>query len=64
MNEDKSTINPNCFSCRHLKITYHPHFPRACLIFGFKGQDLPSVTVKKTTGQSCPVFTPKVTHKE
>ena len=55
----ESTIPPNCFQCKHLKITSDPHFPRACLVFGFKGRELPSVTVKKTTGESCKVFSPK-----
>ena len=51
--------NPNCFQCLYLKITSNPHYPRACSMFGFKGQELPSITVKKTTGEPCQAFKQK-----
>ena len=52
--------NPNCFDCKYLRITRDPYFPRSCLLFGFKGQELPSVTVKKSTGEICQYFAKKL----
>ncbi len=51
--------NPNCFDCKYLKITTNPYFPRACILFGFKGLELPSITVKKSTGEICRAFIKK-----
>ena len=48
--------NPNCLKCVHFKITWDPAFPRACEIFGFKGQNLPSMEVLSATGKPCPAF--------
>jgi len=54
----------NCLKCKHLKITWDPKFPRACKVFGFKGKELPSVTVKKVTGKPCPSFEPMTRKSE
>ncbi|MDR0402643.1 MAG: hypothetical protein LBH35_03535 [Treponema sp.] len=47
---------PNCLKCAHFKITWDPDFPRACEIFGFKGQSLPSQEVQRATGLPCPAY--------
>ncbi|MDR0599457.1 MAG: hypothetical protein LBG84_05170 [Treponema sp.] len=51
--------NPNCLRCEHFKITWDPAFPRACLLFGFKGRSLPSAGVFQAAGRACPAFKPK-----
>jgi hypothetical protein len=48
--------NPNCLKCVHFKITWDLEFPRACEMFGFKGQSMPSAEVFRATGQICPAF--------
>ena len=52
-NENKK---PNCLKCIHFKITWDPAFPRACEVFGFKGQAMPSAEVFNATGRPCPAF--------
>ena len=47
---------PNCLKCVYFKITWDPAFPRACEMFGFKGQSLPSVEVFNALGKQCPLF--------
>jgi hypothetical protein len=45
---------PDCFRCRHFKITWDPSFPYSCRIFGFKGRGrLPSTEVFLSTGKHC-----------
>jgi hypothetical protein len=56
MGENK---NPNCLQCVHFKITWDSSYPRACEMFGFKGQNLPSAEVFNATGQCCPAFSLK-----
>lgn len=49
----------NCFKCEYFTITWNEKHPRACKLFGFKGKELPSVTVKRVTGRPCPAFKEK-----
>ncbi|MDA3941400.1 MAG: hypothetical protein PF693_19185 [Spirochaetia bacterium] len=53
---------PNCLKCIHFKVTWEPHFPRSCSIFGVKSKNLPSVAVKRATDKNCPAFkkSPKI----
>jgi len=44
---------PNCFHCVHFKVTWEPAFPRACLLFGLKCRNLPSMEVFLSTGKHC-----------
>jgi hypothetical protein len=53
------TKTPNCLKCVHFKITWEPLYPRSCEVFGFKGQNLPSVDVLRATGLPCPSFSLK-----
>ena len=47
---------PNCLKCLHFRITWEPAFPRSCEVFGVKCASLPSVEVRRATGQRCPAF--------
>lgn len=53
-------MKPNCLKCIHFRITWKSSHPRACEAFGFKGTELPSETVLKTTGKECPLFIEKI----
>ena len=44
---------PNCFQCKHFKITWEPAFPRACGVFGIKCKNLPSAEIFLSTGKHC-----------
>ena len=44
---------PDCFRCVHFKITWEPAFPRACLLFGLKSRNLPSMEIFLSTGNHC-----------
>ena len=43
----------NCYGCRYFYITYEQARPYACRKFGFKGPQMPAVTVFATTGMKC-----------
>jgi hypothetical protein len=46
----------NCFKCVHFRVSWDVKFPRTCTLFGFSGQEMPSETVRKSTGRDCPSF--------
>ena len=47
---------PDCFKCRHFKITWDISFPRSCQFFGIKCHNLPSMEVFLSTGKHCFAF--------
>ena len=47
---------PNCLQCSHFHVSWDPHFPRACRVFGVKSRRLPSLEVFASTGRHCPAF--------
>jgi len=47
---------PDCFRCRHFRVTWEPAFPRACLLFGIKCRAMPSTEVFLSTGKHCFAF--------
>jgi hypothetical protein len=51
--------NPNCLKCAHFAVTWDASFPRSCTLFGFKTRTLPSVEVRKSTGNPCPAYNEK-----
>jgi hypothetical protein len=55
----EKTPPPNCLKCAYFKVTWEPEFPRACVMFGFKGKNMPYLEVLRSTGQRCPAFTPQ-----
>jgi len=50
---------PSCFKCKHLKITWDQAKPYACLAMGFKSKQIPTLVVRRESGQPCLLFTPK-----
>ncbi|MCT6815949.1 MAG: uracil-DNA glycosylase, partial [Lysinibacillus fusiformis] len=42
------------------KVTWDPQTPRACVAYGFKTKQIPSVVVKQSSGMECLKFVPKV----
>ena len=48
-----------CKNCQYFYITYEPKHPYGCKRFGMKSQQMPSLVVKKTSGHSCLMYSPK-----
>lgn len=44
---------PKCIQCIHYQVTYNPRQPHGCKAYRFQGMGLPSLTIKKETGQDC-----------
>ncbi|MCL2007548.1 MAG: hypothetical protein FWG77_05625 [Treponema sp.] len=63
-NTDSIDRAPDCFRCIHFKITWEASFPRACVLFGIKCRNLPSMEVFLSTGKHCFSFINKVEHEE
>jgi len=55
---------PNCLKCRFFRVSWDPHFPRACTLFGFKGRAMPCDTVYEATGAPCEHFAEKTPKKQ
>ncbi|MFQ5737124.1 MAG: uracil-DNA glycosylase [Thermodesulfobacteriota bacterium] len=49
----------NCFHCAHYHVTWDPKFPRGCRALRFKGHEMPSAVVLRSSGMECQMFTPK-----
>jgi hypothetical protein len=47
---------PDCLKCSHFRVSWDPHFPRSCTVFGVKSRELPSVEVFRATGRHCPAY--------
>ena len=54
---DKKKVN--CFKCKYYATTWQPGYPRSCRFYGFKGTQMPSLTVVATTGEECNAFEEK-----
>lgn len=50
---------PNCWDCRHLRITWDPRLPYGCQRMGFRSRVLPSLEVLRSDGRYCGGFEPK-----
>lgn len=50
----------NCNKCVHYYITWDKSFPYGCRAMGFKCRELPSTTVKKSSGLECLLFKKKL----
>jgi hypothetical protein len=48
-----------CINCIHYYVTWDRDFPCGCKGYGFKSQEEPRVTVRKTSGQECLMFEEK-----
>jgi len=53
----------NCLKCKYYLVTWDSQRPRGCKYFGFKGKELPSVVVKRNSGQECHAFEEKIVDK-
>lgn len=53
----------NCFKCKFYYVTWEKNFPYGCKAIGFKGRELPSVSVKRNTGIDCQFYEEKGTLK-
>ncbi|MBU0675724.1 MAG: uracil-DNA glycosylase [Proteobacteria bacterium] len=49
---------PNCFRCAYFYITHEPLHPYGCKAMGFKGRQLPAITVRVSSGLNCQIFSP------
>lgn len=49
----------DCFHCKYFYITWDPHFPNGCKVFGFKTRMQPAALVRESTGTDCITFEPK-----
>jgi hypothetical protein len=49
--------NPVCRQCVHYYVTWEPGHPHGCRALHFKSQYLPSIEVRRTSGEPCHYFT-------
>ena len=54
--------NINCHQCKYFYITWDKNFPKGCKFFGFKTDNLPSISVLESSGEPCHGFAQK--HKK
>ncbi|MCL2108561.1 MAG: uracil-DNA glycosylase [Oscillospiraceae bacterium] len=52
-------IKINCFQCKHFAVTWEPKYPKACNLFEFKSEKLPSLVIFHSTGTPCTGFEEK-----
>ncbi|WP_024831313.1 hypothetical protein [Ruminiclostridium josui] len=50
----------NCLKCKYYFITYDARMPYGCRLFGFKGRQMPSVSVRQSSGNDCQGYDEKV----
>ncbi|MCL2319547.1 MAG: hypothetical protein FWC45_05630 [Treponema sp.] len=55
---------PDCFRCKHFRITWEPAFPRSCTLFGVKCRNLPAMEIFLSTGKHCFAFEGKMGNGE
>jgi len=53
----------NCRRCEYYFVTWEPQNPHGCKAYGFKGKQIPSVTVFQSSGVDCNYFKEKVLKK-
>lgn len=54
------TEGPNCFKCFYFSITWQIKRAYACRAMGFKSNQIPSLVVRRNSGQPCMMFKPKI----
>ena len=45
-----------CHDCQHFFVTWETEHPYGCRAMNFKGKQIPSVVVLKSSGQRCMLF--------
>ena len=48
-----------CQKCIYYFVTWEASVPHGCKAYGFKSRIIPSITVKRTSGEECKFFTLK-----
>ena len=61
--EREKSLRQLCIACRHYFVTWDPSAPYGCRAMGFKGPQIPSVTVFQSSGMECQLFDPKKKNK-
>ena len=56
-------MKTDCRKCKYLYVTWDKNFPYGCYAMGFKGKNMPSITVKKQSGTRCLMFVKKASPK-
>ncbi|MDR2405252.1 MAG: uracil-DNA glycosylase [Deltaproteobacteria bacterium] len=51
--------NPVCRDCVHYYVTWEPGHPHGCRALNFKSQYLPSMEVRRSSGEPCHYFKAK-----
>lgn len=46
----------NCRRCKHYFVTWEKNKPHGCKAYGFKGAQIPSLTVFQSSGRACSLF--------
>ncbi len=54
MESNKKRVN--CRKCKYFYVTWDKKFPYGCKYMGFKTSNMPSVAVKKQSGEECLAF--------
>lgn len=57
--EREESLRRLCMNCRHYFVTWDPVAPHGCRAMGFKGVQIPSLTVYQSSGLDCQLFDPK-----
>ena len=51
--------NINCLKCKYYYVTWDSNMPYGCKAFGFKGTQMPSITVIQSSGSKCQAYIEK-----
>lgn len=49
-------LAPKCLKCRHYYTTHNSATPRGCRAYRFTSADMPSLVVKRESGEHCQAF--------
>jgi hypothetical protein len=61
MNTSPAGTAPNCWQCRHFRVSHIPGSPYACALMGFRTNILPCIEVLRADGKPCRGFLAKST---
>ncbi|NPE21327.1 uracil-DNA glycosylase [Fusibacter sp. A1] len=53
----------NCKRCAYYFVTWEPQRPHGCRYFGFKSMQIPSIVVKRSSGNECGAYKAKIITK-
>ncbi len=48
-----------CQKCVYYFVTWEPKSPHGCKVYGFKSKVIPSLVVKRSSGQDCGFYSTK-----